>query len=125
MWTLAYSTQWPRDVKHYEKKHSRELAAVLRNLGQRYVPMLNASPNARAVQAGFLHHEPEGVVAIDQKGGGVGLQETRLYTFADDSTQTLWLITVGNKDDQPDDIQFSRKFVESLKAESENENKAQ
>lgn len=119
MWNLAFSTQWPRDVKHYEKKRSRELAAVLRNLGQRYVPMLNASPNAKAVQAGFLHHEPEGVVAIDQKGGGAGLQETRLYTFADDSTHTLWLITVGNKNEQPEDIQFCQKFVESLKAESE------
>ena len=119
MWSLAFSTQWPRDVKHYEKKHSRELAAILHNLKDRYLPMLNASPNAKALQAGFLHHEPDGVVAIDQKGGGTGLQETRLYTFADDSTQTLWLITVGNKDEQPDDIQFSRKFVQSLKAESE------
>lgn len=118
MWSLAYSTQWPRDLKHYEKKRPRELAAVLRNL-KRYLDLLNVSPNAKAAQAGFLHHEPVGVVALDQKGGGTGLQETRLYTFADDKTQTLWLITVGNKDDQPDDIQFSRKFVTSLTAETE------
>lgn len=123
MWSLAYSTQWPRDVKHYQKKHARELAAVLHNLKERYLAMLNVCSNSKAVQAGFLHHEPDGIVAIDQKGGGTGLQETRLYTFADDKTNTLWLITIGNKDDQPDDIQFSRKFVESLKADSQDETK--
>lgn len=57
------------------------------------------------------------MVAVDQKGGGGNLQETRLYTFADDETQTLWLITLGNKDEQSNDIQFSRKFVESLAKE--------
>lgn len=115
MWEAATTDSFERDQKHYSKKHPRELAGVLVNL-QRYLKQLDQSPNAKAVvAAGFLHSEPAGVMAIDQKGGGPGLQETRLYTFADDSTKTVWLITIGNKSEQPADIQFCRKFVESLR----------
>jgi hypothetical protein len=113
MWHIEPTTQWPKDQKWYEKKHPRELAAVLHNL-QRYMDQLNAAPNARAVQAGFLHHEPGGVVAIDQKSGGKGLQETRLYTFADARTETVYLITLGDKGSQPTDIKFCSDFVKSL-----------
>lgn len=115
MWEIEPTDSFDRDQKHYRKKHQRELAAVLANL-ERYMKLLAKAPNSKAVvPAGFLHAEPAGVMAIDQKGGGAGLQETRLYTFADDRTQTVWLITIGNKNEQPDDIQFSRKFVESLR----------
>ena len=114
MWELAMTDSFERDQKHYRKKRPRELAAVLVNL-QRYLALLKQSPNAKAVvPAGFLHAEPAGVVAIDQRGGGPGLQETRLYTFPEDKTQSLWLITIGNKAEQSDDIQFCRKFVASL-----------
>ena len=117
MWTIETSTQWERDFKHYEKKHPRELAAVLRNL-ERYHELLNAAKNARAVQAGFLHPEPLGIVAVDQKGGGSGLQETRLYTFAQDDRQILWIITLGNKQSQAGDIRLAKEFVTHLPPDS-------
>ncbi len=114
MWQIEPSTQWPKDQKWYEKKRPREIAAVLHNL-QRYLDQLNAAANALAVQGGYLHNEPNGVVAIDQKGGGVSLQETRLYTFADSGTKILHLITVGDKNSQSADIRFCSDFVKSLK----------
>ena len=114
MWQIEPSTQWPKDLKWYEKKRPREIAAVLHNL-QRYLDQINVAPNARAVQAGFLHNEPGGVVAVDQKASGPGLQETRLYTFADSETKTLHLITVGDKNSQSTDIKFCSGFVKSLK----------
>ena len=88
------------------------LRGVLRNV-QRYLLLLKAASNPRAVQAGFLHHEPMGVVAVDQKGGGGNLQETRLYTYADAAGELLYLITIGNKGDQPSDIEFSKEFVQT------------
>ncbi len=98
--------------KWYSKKRPKELAAVLRNL-ERYLELLNGARNARAISAGFLHFEPGGVVAIDQKGVP-GLQETRLYTYAHQPTQTLYLITVGNKQQQSNDIKFSKDFASSF-----------
>lgn len=110
-WQLEPTSQWEKDARYYERKHPNELAAVLRNV-KRYAALLEAAPNPRAVQAGFLHGEPRGVVAIDQKGGGGNLQETRLYTYADQAKKVLYLITIGNKNEQSGDVQLSKDFVE-------------
>ena len=90
------------------------MAAILNNIG-RYLKLIAASKNSRAVQAGFLHHEPMGIVAVDQKGGGPNLEETRGYTYADDEKKVLYLITLGNKSSQSSDIELAKGFVTSLK----------
>ena len=113
MWTIEPTEQWEKDQRWYTKKHPNELAAVLVNL-ERYVRHLNSSKNSKVVMAGYLHHEPLGVVAVDQKGGGGNLQETRLYTFADDTKNILYLITIGNKSDQPRDIEIAKEFVQHV-----------
>ena len=104
-----------RDQKWYEKKRPDELAAIFRNL-QRYLCLLNVSKNSKSVESGYLHKEPGGVVAIDQKGFRGNLQETRLYTYAVDETNTVYLITMGNKESQHSDIEYSKAFVQSLSA---------
>ncbi len=109
-WQIEPTTQWNKDSKWYQKKRPHELAALLRNLA-RYHELLDSASNSRVVQAGFLHHEPSGVVALDQKGGGAHLQETRLYTYADENLRVLYLITIGNKNEQSSDIELSKKFV--------------
>ena len=114
MWQAEPTTQFEKDAKRYEKKHSRELAAVLNNV-DRLLQYLNAGMKPGGFSAGFIHPEPGGVWAVDQKGGGGNLQETRLYTFPDANTLTLWLITIGNKPSQSSDVQLARGFVESLR----------
>jgi hypothetical protein len=111
MWQVESTAQWRKDIRHYEKKHPGELAAVLRNL-KRYIGLLDGAPNFVAIQAGFLHSEGNGIVAIDQKGGGGNLQETCLYTYADGAKKVLYLITVGNKNEQPTYVELSKTFVE-------------
>ncbi len=111
MWQVEPTDQWEKDVKHYGKKHPRELAAILNNV-IRYLSLLNNAPNAKAARiAGFLHPEPAGVIAVDQKGGGGNLQETRGYTYADEAEKVLYLITLGNKDSQPNDVKLGKQFV--------------
>lgn len=119
MWQLEPTTQWQRDLKWYEKKRPDELSAVLNNL-RRYLAVLNVSKNAKSVDGGYLHKEPGGVIAIDQKGCRANLQETRLYTYAVDETKTVYLITVGNKDSQHADVEYAKSFALSLtKTESD------
>jgi hypothetical protein len=115
MWQIEPSTQWQKDQKWYEKKRPNELAAVLANLS-RYMKYLKASKTSKCLEAGFLHHEPGGVVALDQKGFAGNLQETRLYIFAVDATKTVHLITIGSKDEQHADIEFCKSFVEQLRS---------
>ncbi len=114
MWQIEPTTGWEKDQKHYAKKRPNELAAVMFNL-QRYVALLNVSKNSKAAQAGYLHTEQSGVVAVDQKGGGGNLQETRLYTYADDEQKVIYLIAIGDKASQHSDVEYGKSFVESLR----------
>lgn len=51
---------------------------------------------------------------MDQKRGGRNLAETTLYTFADDSVKVLYLILIGDKGSQAEDIQTRREFVRNI-----------
>ncbi len=67
------------------------------------------------MQAGYLHHEAGGIIAVDQKGDGSNLQETRLYTYADDEQRIVYLIAIGDKDAQHSDVEYAKNFVYSTK----------
>lgn len=114
-WNTQQTDKFYRDYKHYEKKHREELLAVLANL-QDYMAALSVLDNPLLVTAGFIHHEPKGIKAIDQKGGQkkIKLQQTRLYSYADEKSKTLHLLAIGDKRSQREDIQFCVRIVEEI-----------
>jgi hypothetical protein len=63
---------------------------------------------------GFVHSEPGDVVAIDQKGGGPSLAQTRLYVYPDVTREVLYMITLGDKKSQKADIATCKDFVKKL-----------
>lgn len=75
---------------------------------------LNRGAKVEHVRFGFIHAEPMGVWAIDQKGGGQGLKQCRLYVFPHQESLELVLITLGDKASQHDDIKFCKMLVTSL-----------
>ena len=112
-WVLLPHSSYLRDLRWYMKKRPVELAAVHRNL-ERYMLLLARSPSARSVQVGFLHPEPHGMVAIDQRGGVGRLQETRLYCYVQADLRTLHLLGIGDKSSQPADIARLSPVARSL-----------
>jgi hypothetical protein len=114
MWQLIPTAEYQRRHKRYEKDHPRELQAVLSNLDT-YKAALDAGTNPLQVRAGFIHPERRGVVAIDQKGGGPKLAQTRLYVYPETTTETLYVLTLGDKRSQRDDIKYCHWFVEQLR----------
>ena len=112
MWQIELTDRFDHEERYYQKKRPRELAAVYNNL-DRYIAQLTASQRAACVQGGYLHNEGGGVVAIDQRGtkGADKIEETRLYVFADDIEKVVYLITIGNKQEQSSDIKISKQFV--------------
>lgn len=102
-WLLSPHPTYLRDLRWYAKKRPAELAAVLRNL-ERYMALLTVSPSGRSVHAGFIHPEPHGMIAIDQRGGVGRLQETRLYCYAHAGSHTVHLLGIGDKSSQPADL---------------------
>ena len=119
-WNLCNTDKYDRSFKQYQKKHKDELQAVLANLLD-YKTAVDLGVDPLRVQAGFIHPEPMGVVAIDQKRGGVRkkLKQTRLYLYPDKEKREIWLITIGDKNTQKTDIQLAKDFVKAIR-ESEN-----
>jgi len=110
MWQLQPTDQYLKDLEWYGKKRPNELAAVLNNLG-RYFLLLKSAKNAGCVQAGYIHTEGKGVLAVDERAGGPSLEATRLYFFSHQASCTVHLITIGNKDAQQSDVKLCHDFV--------------
>lgn len=114
-WFIEDTEVYQRRHSEYEKKHHNELVAVADNLDT-YFKTLNRLGHPLQVKAGFIHNEPDGIKAIDQKGGGqkVKLQQTRLYIYPDIDTRTVYLLTIGDKTSQREDIKFCRDYVKKV-----------
>ena len=113
MWQIEPTNLYLRRLKRFHKKFPREARAALDNLDT-YVKTLQAGIPPAQVKHGFMHREPAGVVAIDQKGGGVGLKEARLYVYPSTEEFTVFLITLGDKNTQSADIRECTHFVTTL-----------
>ena len=121
MWVFQPTDVYEKRVEKWPKKHRRELKAMLDNLDT-FVGALNKGAKQEHARFGFVHPEPGGVLAIDQKGGGAGLKQTRLYIFPEKRPQIIHLITLGDKDSQKADIRFATAFAEKY-AEEEGSDK--
>lgn len=116
MWGIFKTDHYERRLKRYEKKKNKrlELAAVLNNLDI-FLKSLQAGKTPKPFAYGFLHSEPADVIAIDQKGAGAKIAATRLYVYPDMQTETLYLLTLGDKATQPADIEDCKTFVKQIR----------
>lgn len=117
MWKMQQgAADYGRSQKWFEKKKPRELAAVLDNLDTFIKGLNEYGLKLEQVRTfGFVHAEPHGILAIDQKGGGRGLAETRLYVYPNQQTETIYLVTLGDKGSQSGDIELCRNFIAELR----------
>lgn len=121
-WEIELSSYYGRKLAKYQKKHPKEALACLNNLDT-YKQALDAGAKPRMIQAGFIHPEPKGVVAIDQSGAPGSPRETRLYVYPDETRSVLHLITIGDKNSQADDIKDAKRYVDAdRKEQKENSN---
>jgi len=120
MWSYLELDEFRRRKNRWPKKYKRELAAVAENLVTVFESLEGGATIESVRTFGFVHPEPAGVLALDQKGGhGAGLKETRLYLYPEVDAEVLHLITLGDKSSQKADIQFCKEYVQSLNAEQE------
>lgn len=115
-WSLYTTDKYERDFKEYRKKRPDELISVLQNL-DRYFAAIETVSHPRQIRAGFIHIEPNGVIAIDQKGGKkrLKLQQTRLYLYCDIDSKTVYLLAIGSKNTQKTDIAACSLFMKNFR----------
>ena len=116
MYTLQPTEEYEKQLNKWPKKHRRELLAMLHNT-ETVLQALNSGVAPSNLRFGFLHHEPMNIKAVDQKGGGSGLKECRLYLFVQEGAELVRLLTIGDKSTQSEDIANCKHFVGSLENE--------
>ena len=102
-WSIQESEFFENKFKKFIKNNPGIDQLLLDNLDT-YHKALNQGISPLNIKAGFIHHEPNGVKAVDQKGGNrknLGKpKQSRLYIYPDPDTRMLYLITVGDKNSQ-------------------------
>jgi hypothetical protein len=114
MWEFEPSAEFIRRQKRWPDKYRRELRNMLDNLDT-YLRALREGAKPLQIKFGFVHPEPSGAIAVDQRGEGKGLKQTRLYAYAEQETSTLHGITLGDKGTQRKDVQQCKEFIEQLR----------
>jgi len=112
-WKLVKTDLYERRLSDFRKRRMEPLKAVLQNL-QRYTEMLEAQPHASLITANFIHNEHHGVISLDQRGYKPKQPATRFYLYPDQQSCTLYLITIGDKHTQHQDIKDCHKFIKTL-----------
>ena len=117
MWILELDADYGKKQKKLMKKHRREVKQMLKHFDFFHYSLNQGMSLEQAFCLGFVHVEPKGIIAIDQKGAGAGTRQTRLYVYPDATTKILHLITIGTKEkhSQKADIQYASEFVDSLR----------
>jgi hypothetical protein len=114
---LMKTEDYERCLKWYSKKKPRELTSVLSNL-EILVRSLAGGKPIKPFVYGFLASEPDGVVRIAE-GGNAGMAATRLYVYHETTTDTLYLLTIGDKRSQAKDIHYCSRVVRELTAHAD------
>ena len=127
MWTFEPTDEYIRARKRYAKHRPDEVAAAHDNLNA-YKQYLDLGANPLNAKFGFLHDERRGVFAVDQKTSNspsdrkkTKLAQTRLYFYPEVETKTIFLLTIGDKNSQQDDVRRCHEFVKSRREEQQDE----
>lgn len=119
LWGIEKCAGFENQYKKFSRKHENEASAALSNL-ESYFQVLQVTNNVQvANQQPFVHSEPDGIVAIDQRGASTErsrgkLKATRLYVYAAVIQQTLYLLGIGDKDSQKQDLETCRNKVKRI-----------
>lgn len=113
MWVLKEpdNAQLQRRTKRFAKTHRQELKNLFDNLHS-YLLALKGNLSPQQIIRGYVHNEPRGIKALDESGPGKHRKALRLYIYPETETQTLFVLAVGDKRTQGEDIRECVRFVE-------------
>lgn len=81
--------------------------------------ILNYGKRINEIKFGWLHKETRGILAITEKGGHQEIKLSkikagRLYIYPDEEKKILYLLTIGDKNSQENDIKECVSLLNKL-----------
>jgi len=113
-WQIDNAYASPGKFKKFSGKHSAEFDSLFANL-DKIMRLMRAGNKIGGFSVGFFKSEGEGVYRIGQTGVP-NAKESRLYVYPDEQNKLIYVLTVGDKDSQQNDINESKELVRKIKA---------
>lgn len=114
MWTINKDAScFPRHAaKSFKKDYSDEFDNVMVNLDT-YIDALNSGLSPEQIKRNnqFVHNEGKGVVSITQRPLRKGAHPIRLYVYPDEVNRILYILFIGDKNQQKKDISIIHGYV--------------
>ena len=114
MWTINKDAScFPRHAaKSFKKDYSDEFDNVMVNLDT-YIDALNSGLSPEQIKRNnqFVHNEGKGVVSITQHPLRRGAHPIRLYVYPDEVNRILYILFIGDKNQQKKDISIIHGYV--------------
>ena len=105
--------------KKVSKNHPEEYAACFANLNK-ILALLESGQKIGEFKVGFFRSEGAGLYRIGQSGVK-GSKEVRLYVYPDTESEIMYVLAMGTKESQKNDIKEAKKKIKKLKvAKKEN-----
>jgi len=114
VWQIKRTDRLARRLKKYQKSNLKEVEAAFDNLDTYLVSLNEGVKPMQMFQHRFVHNERKGVQAIDPSPLKKGFKALRLYVYPDEATCTLYVITLGGKEEQAADVQQCAEFVQDI-----------
>ena len=108
---VQQSERFRSRFKRYTKKHKKEMEAIRKNLYSTLEMLGELSLPIHQIKFGPLKCEFGNVFRLSPQGGGVGLKPIRLYFSIDESKKILYLLCLGTKTRQSEDINYCKREV--------------
>ena len=127
MWKLeeSFGLGLAKRAKKFQKSNHAEFQQVMVNFNTYHVTLKNGSTPLKAFDGlDFVRNEGEGLYAIDQTPLRKGHLALRLYVYPCEYASTIYVLQIGTKSQQNDDINECHRIVRKLK-DSVAESKAQ
>jgi hypothetical protein len=103
--------------KKFNRNHPAEYASCFTNLGI-LTRVLNAGHKVGGFDLGFFRSEGGGLYRIGQSGV-VAAKETRLYVYPDEEAKLIYVLGIGTKETQQNDIKSAKKQIRKINAAGE------
>lgn len=113
-WQFENAYANARKFKKFSEKHPREYESLFANL-EKVVRLLRCGNKIGGFQIGFFRSEGEGVYRIGQTSVP-GAKESRLYVFFDEQNHICYVLNIGDKDSQSEDINEAKQSVKQIKS---------
>jgi len=113
MWSVSEDSEFVKKRDKWPKKHRREMVTMLTHANTVLVALNAGTKPEQCKSLRGVRSEPQGLLATDQTGLGKNALVSRMYLYPDIDDCCLYFLSVGDKDSQPDDIQWCIEWVEN------------